>query len=211
MKIYCNSLLISKTSSKKLLLLFLVTQELQWKIHTLFSTINLYLAVNYLTVYGIQLSKCILSDRHNACTLQSCATKQLSNVLMYFLLGISVASCWWKRTWLQKARCNASAASAADTRSESADTHPGASRMGAPTFPVGALPRGNSLSAVAAGETTRRTTVGVLSGRKRGQHMQSRRPSLAERAPPQANLPLRKLSEPGLLPSRWTWARGGNT
>jgi hypothetical protein len=26
-----------------------------------------------------------------------------------------------------------------------------------------------------------------------------------------ANLPLRKLSEPGLLPSNWTWARGGIT
>jgi hypothetical protein len=55
---------------------------------------------------------------------------------------------------------------------------------GPPTFPVGALPRGNSLSAVAAGETTLRTTVGVLSGRKQGQRLQSRRPSLAERAPP---------------------------
>jgi hypothetical protein len=57
-------------------------------------------------------------------------------------------------TWLQKARCNASAS---DTCSETADTHPGALRVGAPTFPVGALPHGNSLSAVAAGETTRRT------------------------------------------------------
>jgi hypothetical protein len=82
--------------------------------------------------------------------------------------------CRWKRTWLQKDRCNASAASASATRSETVDTHPGASSVGAPTFPVGALPRGNGLSAAAAGETTRRTTVGVLSGRKRGQSLQSR-------------------------------------
>jgi hypothetical protein len=43
---------------------------------------------------------------------------------------------------------------------------PGASRVGAFTSPVGALPRGNSLSDVDAEETTRRNTVGVLSGRK---------------------------------------------
>jgi hypothetical protein len=92
--------------------------------------------------------------------------------------------CRCKRTWLLKARCNASAASASDTRSETADTHPGALRVGAPTFPLGALPHGNSLSAVAVEETTRRTTVGVLSGRKRGQRLQSRRPSLAERTLP---------------------------
>jgi len=38
-------------------------------------------------------------------------------------------------------------------------THPGASRVGARTSLVDALPRGNSLSAVAAVETTQRTTV----------------------------------------------------
>ena len=81
MKIYCNSLLISKTLSKKLLLLFFVTQELQWKIHTLFSTTKLCLAVSYLTVYGTKLSEHTLFDRHNSRTLHSCATKQLSNVL----------------------------------------------------------------------------------------------------------------------------------
>jgi hypothetical protein len=32
--------------------------------------------------------------------------------------------CRCKRTWLQKARCNPSAASASDTRSETADMHP---------------------------------------------------------------------------------------
>lgn len=81
MKIHCNSLLISKTLSKKLLLLFLATQELQWKIHTLFSTTKLCLTVNYLSVYGTQLSEHFLSDRHNVRMLHSCATKQLSNVL----------------------------------------------------------------------------------------------------------------------------------
>jgi hypothetical protein len=81
MKIYCNSLLISKTLSKKLLLLFLVTQELQWKIHTLFYTTKLCLVVNYLREYSIQLSEHILSDRHNVRMLHSCVTKQLSNVL----------------------------------------------------------------------------------------------------------------------------------
>jgi len=81
MKIYCNSPVISKTLSKKLLLLFLVTQELQWKIHTLFSTTKLCLAVNYLMVYSTHLSEHILSDRHNVRMLHSCATKQLGNVL----------------------------------------------------------------------------------------------------------------------------------
>jgi len=74
MKIYCNSPVISKTLSKKL---FLITQELQWKIHTLFSTTKLCLAVNYLIVYGTHLSEHILSDRHNVRMLHSCATKQL--------------------------------------------------------------------------------------------------------------------------------------
>ena len=42
-------------------------------------------------------------------------------------------------------------------------------------------------------------------------NLQSRRPSVAERAPPQHTLPLRKNSGPVPLPSRWTWARGGIT
>jgi len=41
--------------------------------------------------------------------------------------------------------------------------------------------------------------------------MQSRRLSMAERAPTQATLPFRKLSGPGPMPSRWNWARGGIT
>jgi len=38
--------------------------------------------------------------------------------------------CRWSRTWLRKALCNSSAASASDTRSVTADTRPGASRAG---------------------------------------------------------------------------------
>jgi hypothetical protein len=41
--------------------------------------------------------------------------------------------------------------------------------------------------------------------------LQNRCPNVAERAPPQATLPLRKNSEPGPLPSRWNWARGAIT
>jgi hypothetical protein len=74
-----------------------------------------------------------------------------------------------RRTWLQRARCNASAANASATRSATADTRPGASLVAAPTSPVGAQPRGNSLSAVAAEETALRTTGAVLSGKKRRQ------------------------------------------
>jgi len=73
----------------------------------------------------------------------------------------AACECRWSRTWLLKARCNASAASASATRGITADTQPCASHVGAPTSPVDALPRGNSLSAAAAGETTRRTTVAV--------------------------------------------------
>jgi hypothetical protein len=61
--------------------------------------------------------------------------------------------CRWSRAWPQKAHCNASAASALDTRSVTADTRPGASRVAAPTSADGVLPRENSLSAVAAGKT----------------------------------------------------------
>jgi len=111
----------------------------------------------------------------------------------------------------QRNHCNASAARASVTRSVTADTRPGASREGATTFPVGALHRGSSLSAVAAGATTRRTTGAVLIGRGRRRPMQSKRPSVSERAPPQATPPLRKLSGPGPMPRRWTWARGGIT
>ena len=67
----------------------------------------------------------------------------------------------------QKAHCNASSDSALDTRSVTADMRPGASRVAAPTSPVGALPRENSLSAVVVVEITRRTTRAVLSGKKR--------------------------------------------
>ena len=58
-----------------------------------------------------------------------------------------------------KARCNVSAASLSATRSLTVGTEPGAPPVGAPTSAVVALPRKKSLSAVAVGETTRRTTV----------------------------------------------------
>ena len=45
--------------------------------------------------------------------------------------------CQWRRTWLQRALCNARAASALDTRSIIVDMRPGAaSSVGAPTPPV---------------------------------------------------------------------------
>jgi hypothetical protein len=65
--------------------------------------------------------------------------------------------CRWSRTWPRKAHCNERAASALDTRSVTADTRPGASRVAAPTAPVGAPPRENRLTAMAAEETTGRT------------------------------------------------------
>jgi len=68
------------------------------------------------------------------------------------LLNSAVCECRWSRTWLQRVPCNVNAASASDTRSVTADTRPGASRVVAPTSPVGAQSRGNSLSAVAAGQ-----------------------------------------------------------
>jgi len=114
----------------------------------------------------------------------------------------AACECRWSRRWLQRGACNASAASALDTRSENADTPPGASRVGAPTSPVGALPRGRSLSAVAAGVTTPRNIAAVLSGKGRRRPLQRKRPCVSERAPPQATPPLRKLSGQGPLPSR---------
>jgi len=58
--------------------------------------------------------------------------------------------CWWSHTWLQRAHCDASAASASATHNKTADMSPGVSRAGAPTYPIGALPHGSSLSAAAA-------------------------------------------------------------
>ena len=54
----------------------------------------------------------------------------------------AACECRWSRTWLQRALCNASAASASDTRSETAVTRLGVSRVGAPTCLAGAQPRG---------------------------------------------------------------------
>jgi len=73
----------------------------------------------------------------------------------------AVCECRWSRAWLQKGRCNACAVSASAIGSVTADTHPGASHVGALTSPVVTIPCGNSLSAVAEGETTQRTRVAV--------------------------------------------------
>ena len=123
----------------------------------------------------------------------------------------AVCECRWSRTWLQSVPGNANAASASDTRSVTADTRHGASRVEAPISLVGAQPRGNSLSAAAAGATTPRFTEAVLSGNKRGHFMQIERRKVFGRVPLQANPPLLKASGPGPLRGRWTWARAGNT
>jgi len=119
----------------------------------------------------------------------------------------AVCECRWSLTWLPRVPCNANAASASDTRSVTADTRPSVSRVVALTSPVGVQTRENSLSAVAAGATTQRVTGAVLSGKKRGQHLQSERQKVSGRAPLKANPPLLKPSGPGPLWSRQTWAR----
>ena len=126
-------------------------------------------------------------------------------------LNTAVCECRWSRTWPQIVPCNANAASASDKRTLTADTRTGASRVVALTSPVGAQPRGNSLSVVAAGATTQRVTGAVLSGKKRRQPLQSERQKVYGRAPPKANPPLLKPSGPGPLRSRRTWARAGIT
>ena len=73
----------------------------------------------------------------------------------------AACKCRWRRTWLQRALCDASAASASDTRSEIVVTRLVASRVVAPTCPVGDQPRESSLSAAAVGVTTQQTTVAV--------------------------------------------------
>ena len=115
----------------------------------------------------------------------------------------AACECRWSRTCLRKAPCNISAAKTSATRSATAVTHNGASLVGTPISPVAAEPRGNTLSAVAAGATTHRTTVAVCSGRRRGRLLQSRRRIAAKIAVQQANPSLRKPSGPVPLPSRW--------
>jgi hypothetical protein len=110
-----------------------------------------------------------------------------------------------------KDHCSASATNALDTHSVTAHTRLAESRMAAPTSPVGAPPRAKSLNAVTAGETTRRTAGAVLCGKRRKRLLRCKIPSVHERASPQTNLPPQKISGPGLLPSRWTWPRGGFT
>ena len=98
--------------------------------------------------------------------------------------------CRYSPTWLQRAPCNANAASALVTRSENVDTRPGVSRVGAPTSSVGALTRSRSLSAVAAKVTAPRTTAAVLSGKGRMRPVQIKRSSVSEKASQKATLSL---------------------
>ena len=66
----------------------------------------------------------------------------------------AACECRWSRTWLHRALCNARTDSVSDTRSETAVTRLVASRVEAPTCPVGAQPRVNSFNAVAVVVTT---------------------------------------------------------
>ena len=111
-------------------------------------------------------------------------------------LNSADCECRWRRTWLQRARCNANAASASDTHSETADTRPGESHVGAPTFPLGALSRGNSHNAAAAGAITQRVTETVSNGKNRGRPLQSERPKVFEIAPPMVFPLLLQVSGP---------------
>jgi hypothetical protein len=70
----------------------------------------------------------------------------------------STCECRWSRTWPQKAHCNETAGSGSDTRRVTAVKRHDASSVGVPNSTVDAVPRGSSLSAVAVGSTTRRTT-----------------------------------------------------
>ena len=111
----------------------------------------------------------------------------------------------WNRTWPRKAYCNAIAASALDTRSETTVTHADASRVIALIFPVVALLCGNS-----CGEPQ-----GKLSGlcdleTSEGRSCKTGAPSWPKgcrTGHPAAP----KDSWSGHLPNRWTRARGAIT
>ena len=124
------------------------------------------------------------------------------------LCGLRMSVEWYAAP---KGYLHGNAASASDTSSVTADMLPGVSPVGGPISLAVVLPRGDSISAVAAGETTRRNTGPPLSRKRRRQPLQSVRPSRAESAPIQATLSLRNFSGSGPLPSRWTWASGGAT
>ena len=72
----------------------------------------------------------------------------------------AVCECRWYRTWLQKDRCKASAASASATRSATADTHLGASLVGLHLSGGCSTPRGLPVCC-GCGETSQRATVAV--------------------------------------------------
>ena len=68
----------------------------------------------------------------------------------------ATCDCWLSRRWLQRVHCSASAVRALDTRSVTAVTYPGSSRVWASTSPVDDPPLGNSCVV-----PTRGTTVDV--------------------------------------------------
>ena len=84
-------------------------------------------------------------------------------------------------------------------------------RVVSPTSPVGAQPRVNSLSAVAAGETTQRVTGAVSCVKKRRRPLQSEHQRVSKKAPAQATPLLLKPSRSGPVSSRRIWARAGTT
>jgi hypothetical protein len=86
-------------------------------------------------------------------------------------LNSEACECRWSRTWVQKALCNSSAASASGTRYVTADTRPGASHVVVPTSP-GVL----YLAAYYGTE---------LSGKKLGLPLQSNRPGKSAAPKPQ--------------------------
>jgi len=111
--------------------------------------------------------------------------------------------CRWNCKWPRKAHRNASAASALDTRSEPAVTHPGASRVEPPTTPVVALPHGNSPSAVAAGETTANYR-GCVKWKEAKAVLAKQAPDRGRKSATTAHLTARKNSGPRPVPSRLT-------
>jgi hypothetical protein len=93
-----------------------------------------------------------------------------------------------------KVHCNVSAVSALDTCSVTADTRSGAKCVGLPPLRRMPYDREQAQCCSCVGNH-RRTTGVVLIGKNRRRLLQSRRPTMAERA----TLPLRKLSGPNLL------------
>jgi hypothetical protein len=81
----------------------------------------------------------------------------------------------WRRTWPQKGRFNANAASASGTRCVTAATHSGAWLSETRTRQVCVRPLSSSLNAAAAGTSTLPTTAVEVIGRRQRRPLQSAR------------------------------------